>query len=63
MKIITFKYNRATSAIQQSTLLSDEEFAMKDVFKLSRAKLVSVEKERLYTRDEKKEYCVSGTWQ
>jgi hypothetical protein len=63
MKIITLKYNRAASAIQQSTVLSDEDFAMKDIYKLSRTKRVFKEKRDFYSRDEKKEYCISGTWQ
>jgi len=65
MKIITFKYNRSASAIQQSRLMSDKNFAMKNVFKLSRSssKIDTQKNSRVHAWPRQKEYCISGSWQ
>ena len=64
MKIITFKYNRPESAIQKSTLLADEDYAGKNLYLLSPATgQTHIHQKPEPVRDNRQQYCISGTWQ
>ena len=64
MKIITFKYNRAASAIQRSTLLADEDYAKKNLLSVGPAAgKTNVPQKPESARDNRQQYCISGTWQ
>ncbi len=63
MKILTLKYNRTASAICTSTLMTNEAYACKDIYKLSSR---PPHQEHTFQTEPKKknqEYAISGTWQ
>ncbi len=64
MKIITFKYNRAVSAIQKSTMLADEDYTKKDLYKFNPSTgQISTPQKPEPARDNRQQYRISGTWQ
>ena len=63
MKIITFKYNRQESAICTSTLMADEEYAWKNVYRLAPRPDGHENNHEVQSQKRAREYAVSGTWQ
>ncbi|MCF6187501.1 MAG: hypothetical protein L3J49_08540 [Desulfobulbaceae bacterium] len=62
MKIITLKYNRQHSAIQQSTLLSDTAFAGRHLFLLEQKKTNEPQSCEKVQIPKDQEYIICGYW-
>ncbi len=63
MKILTFKYNRQASAICTSTLMADEEYAGKDMYRLAARPEKNVSTSRPRPEKNTGKHVISGTWQ
>jgi hypothetical protein len=63
MKIIILKYNRTASAICTSTLMSDETYACKDMYKLAPRPVTREYEPHAQPQKNNQEYAISGTWQ
>lgn len=63
MKIITLKYNREHSAIQKSSLMADEKFCQRHLYRLAQQDTREPEIENTVPAPISTEYIIRGSWQ